>query len=108
MAKYVVFFRFKGETIKGLIDHPSDRAAVVRGLAEQVGGSMECYYLMFGQYDGFTVVDVPDSAAAAAISLAVSSSGTLAHVETHELIAADDLGGLLEKAGSLTYQAPGT
>ena len=32
---------------------------------------LEAYYLMFGQYDGFVIVDLPDSRAAAATSLAV-------------------------------------
>ena len=45
---------------------------------------------MFGQYDGFVIVDLPDSRAAAATSLAVSSTGSFEHLETHELIEAED------------------
>jgi uncharacterized protein with GYD domain len=36
---------------------------------------------MFGQYDGFVIVDLPDSRAAAATSLAVSSTGAFEHLE---------------------------
>lgn len=43
MGKFVVFFTFKGETLKAMMDHPSDRAAVVSGLAAAAGGRMECY-----------------------------------------------------------------
>ena len=107
MAKYAIFFAFKGETVKSLIDKPSDRAAVVSKLCEAAGGRMESYYLMFGQWDGFVVAEVPDSKAAAAVSLAVSSSGAFAHLETHELIEVGDLGGIVETAGSLTYTPPG-
>ncbi len=107
MAKFAVFFTFKGETIKGLIDTPSDRAAVVSRLCEAAGGRMEPYYLMFGAWDGFVIADVPDSRAAAAISLAVSSTGAFARLETHELLEAGELAGVLSTAGGLTYTAPG-
>ena len=107
MAKFAVFFTFKGETIKGLIDKPSDRAAVVGSLCEAAGGRMEAYYLMFGAWDGFVIADVPDSRAAAAISLAVSSTGAFAHIETHELLEAGELASVLGTAGGLSYTAPG-
>ncbi len=41
MAKFAVFFRFKGETVKGLMDKPSDRAAVVSSLCQAAGGQMD-------------------------------------------------------------------
>src|SRR4051812_27041697 len=107
MAKFAVFFTFKGETIKRLMDSPSDRAAVVSRLCEAAGGRMEAYYLMFGAWDGFVIADVPDSKAAAAISLAVSSSGAFAHIETHELLEAGQLEGVLSAASGLAYTPPG-
>ena len=107
MGKFVVFFKFKGETLKAMMDHPSDRAAVVSGLAAAAGGRMECYYLMFGQWDGLVIVEAPDSKAAAALSLAVASTGAFADVETHELLEAGDLDGILQTSKSLTYTAPG-
>ena len=39
MPKYVVFFTFRPEAIKSLMDKPSDRAAVVRALCESAGGA---------------------------------------------------------------------
>jgi uncharacterized protein with GYD domain len=107
MAKFAVFFRFKGETVKAMMDHPSDRAAIVRTLCEGAGGAMDAYYLMFGAWDGIVIVDAPDSRAAAAISLAVSSTGAFAALETHELIEAGDVGEVLASAASLTYSPPG-
>ena len=71
------FFRFKGETIKALIERPSDRAAVVAKLCEGAGGRMDAYYLMFGEWDGFVIADLPDSRAAAATSLAVRTRVTI-------------------------------
>jgi uncharacterized protein with GYD domain len=108
MAKFAVFFKFKGETVKALIDKPSDRGAVVSKLCEAAGGRMDAYYLMFGAWDGFVIADMPDSAAAAAVSLAVSSSGAFAAVETHELVETSALPDILSRAGGLGYTPPGS
>ena len=77
MSKYAVFFTLKGEAIARAMEQPSDRVLVVSKAVESAGGTLEAYYLMFGQYDGFVIVDLPDSRAAAATSLAVSRSGPL-------------------------------
>ena len=107
MAKFAVFFSFKGETVKSFMDKPSDRAAVVGQLCEAAGGHMDAYYFMFGAWDGFVIADVPDSGSAAAVSLAVSSTGAFARIETHELIEANAIGDILDKAKGLSYTPPG-
>jgi uncharacterized protein with GYD domain len=108
MSKYAVFFTLKGEAIAQAMEQPSDRVTVVSKAVESAGGTLEAYYLMFGQYDGFVIVDLPDSRAAAATSLAVSSTGAFEHLETHELIEAEDLNPILEQAKGITAQLPGT
>jgi uncharacterized protein with GYD domain len=102
MSKYAVFFTLKGEAIARAMDQPSDRVMVVSKAVESAGGKLEAYDLMFGQYDGFVIVDLPDSRAAAATSLAVSSTGAFEHLETHELIEAEDLNPILEQAKGIT------
>jgi uncharacterized protein with GYD domain len=108
MSKYAVFFTLKGEAIARAMEQPSDRVLVVSKAVESAGGRLEAYYLMFGQYDGFVIVDLPDSRAAAATSLAVSSTGAFEHLETHELIEAEDLNPILEQAKGITAQLPDT
>jgi uncharacterized protein with GYD domain len=107
MPKYALFFTFRGETVKSLMSNPGDRAATVRDLCKSAGGELESYYLMFGERDGFVVVDLPDSRSAAAVSLAVSSSNAFAKVDTHELIDVADLNGILATASQLAYSPPG-
>jgi uncharacterized protein with GYD domain len=97
----------QGEAIARAMEQPSDRVLVVAKAVESAGGKLEAYYLMFGQYDGFVIVDLPDSRAAAATSLAVSSIGAFEHLETHELIEAEDLNPILEQAKRITAQLPG-
>ena len=107
VAKYLVLFSLTGETMKRFVAKPSDRAAVVRELAESAGGSLESYYWMFGQYDGAGVFVLPDSHTMAAVSLAATSSGAFTRFETHELIEAGDLTAIAERAKGITYQPPG-
>ena len=89
------------------MDKPTDRAAVVGRLCAAAGGRMEAYYWMFGDWDGFVIVEVPDSAAAAAISLAVSSTGAFGRVQSQELLEAGALTDVLSRAAGLTYSPPG-
>lgn len=109
MAKHAVFFKLTGETVARMIEHPSDRVAVVSRALEQVGGKLEAYYWMFGANDGFVIAEVEDSVTAAAVSLAVASTGAFDHLETHELIAADQIDAVLTKAKRVrgAYEPPG-
>lgn len=107
MAKYAILFTLKGESVKGMIDRPSDRERVVNNLLSGVGGTLDAYYWMFGQWDGIAICDVPDSTSAAAVSIAVSSTGAFGHLETHELIPAASLNEILDRAKNLSYFPPG-
>ena len=106
MAKYLVLFSLTSETAKRFIAKPSDRAAVVREVAESAGGSLESYYWMFGQYDGAAVFDLPDSHSMAAVSLAITGSGAMSRFEAHELFESGDLIAIAERAKGIIYQPP--
>ena len=98
MAKYALFFSYSQEALAGMIKNPSDRSDAARQLAESVGGSLESFYWMFGEYDGFAVVDVPDSVSTAAVSVAVASTGMLSEAVSTELFDADDQTAIVEQA----------
>jgi uncharacterized protein with GYD domain len=109
MAKYVVFFTYTSDAWARMIKSPGDRTAAVRQLTDSLGGSLECAYWMFGAHDGIVIVDVPDSVRAAALSVAVGSTGAFKHLETHELFSQDQLGQMLlhAKNAAQAYQPPG-
>ena len=110
MAKFAVFFSYKPETWDQMLKKPGDRAAAVRDLTASVGGSMEALYFMFGDRDGFVIADVPNAEAAAALSIAVSSTGAFSALETRQLVAPEDLPSVLEQAATAreTFRPPGT
>lgn len=107
MATFLILFGFTGDTVGRFMGDPGDRSQVVADLSAQVGGRLVSYYFMLGQYDGLAIIEVPDSASAAAIGVAVTSSGAFSHYETHELISATAMLDILAKARSLSYRPPG-
>jgi uncharacterized protein with GYD domain len=109
MAKYVSFFTYTSEAWARMIQNPGDRTAAVRQLADSLGGSIECVYWMFGTHDGMVISDVPDSISAAAVSIAVGSTGALKNLETHELLTQEQLSQALarSKDAAQAYQPPG-
>ena len=86
MAKYAFFFSYTSDAWARMINSPGDRTAAVRQLADSVGGSVESVYWMLGTHYGILIADVPDSVSAAALSIAVTSTGAFKNVQTHELL----------------------
>lgn len=109
MSKYAFFFSYTSEAWARMISAPGDRTAVVRQVLGSVGGSLESIYWMFGSHDGIAIGEVPDSVSAAAVSIAVTSSGAFSHNETRELLSQEQLGQALEQAAATAraFQPPG-
>ena len=63
----------------------------------------------FGEFDLVTIMDLPDDAAAAALSLAVTSSGRVKSLRTHRLISAEGAPEMFSKrtGGSRLVQRAG-
>ena len=73
-------------------------------MIEGIGGKLESLYFAFGDIDLYAVVDLPDSASAAAMSLAVNQGGA-ATAKIVVLITPEEM----DKAGkvSVKYKPPG-
>jgi uncharacterized protein with GYD domain len=105
MSKFMIRASYTAEGTKGLLKEggTSRRAAVEKALAG-VGGKIDSFYFAFGDADAYVICDVPDTAAAIAISLAVNASGFV-NVSTIPLISAEELDAAVKK--SVNYRAPG-
>ena len=105
MAKFLVQLSYSTDGAKGLRkDGGTKRVKVVTKALESIGGTVESFYFSFGVYDVVLVVDAPDNAAAAAVSLAVSASGA-GHLVTTPLLTPDEMD---HASGKKTaYKAPG-
>ena len=105
MPNYLFRASYTQQGIQGVMkDGAASRIEAVAALAASVGGRIECAYWAFGDDDFFTIVELPDNAAAMAIAAAVGASGT-ARVTTTVLLTAAEVD---EARGRRTsYRAPG-
>ena len=105
MTKYFFQGNYVGQGIRGLLQEGGSkrRDAVVEAL-KTVGGSLECIYYAFGETDVLGVMDIPDQASAAALSLMINSSGAVS-VHLTPLMTPEDLDAASGK--SPVYRAPG-
>lgn len=106
MAHYMIQFSYNSEAVRNMVRNPQDRAAMVSGMAQRWGGTLEAFYYTFGDYDGVAIVDVPDNVTMAAISMAVTSSGAFRAFNTTVLIPMDEAVEAMRKAGTVEYRPP--
>lgn len=105
MPKYMFIGSYTADGARGLLqDGGSRRREVADEAAQSVGGTVESYYFGFGSDDFYLIADLPDHAAAAALSLTIGASNAVA-MRTVVLMAAEDLDAAAQR--SVEYTAPG-
>jgi len=78
MPKYLYQGSYTQTGAQGLLkEGGTSRRDMVSAMVESMGGSLEAFYFAFGGNDICAIVDVPDHATAAAMSIAVGVAGTL-------------------------------
>ena len=76
MANFLVIASYSSDGIKGVVKNGGTaRAAAVKKAVEGLGGTMHSFHFAFGDADAYVQVEVPDNIAAAALGLAVCSTG---------------------------------
>ncbi len=106
MAHYLVQAAYTNEAWSVLVSNPQDRSEPVRRMAEGAGGSLKSFYLAFGDYDVVAIMELPDDATAAAVSIATSAAGSIRAIKTTPLIVAEDAVRALTKAKGIVYEPP--
>ena len=107
MPGYLIQFSYAPETLAALVKKPSDRNAAVAKLVEQIGGRLVGCWLSFGEYDGVVLVEGPDNIGAAAVSMAVASSGAFKAFKTTPLLGPEEEVAAMKKADRIKYKPPG-
>lgn len=76
MANYLVIASYTSDGVKGVLKSGGTaRADAVESAIKALGGKMESFYFAFGSEDVYVIAELPDNTAAAALGLAVSSTG---------------------------------
>lgn len=105
MAKYLFHASYTVEGLRGLHkDTASKRKLAVEEACKSVGGKLESLYFAFGDDDVVGIFDMPDNKAAAALSFAVTASGSV-RVHITPLMTVEEIDAALMK--SPAYRAPG-
>ena len=91
MAKYLITATLEKSGAAGIEkEGGSRRRDAVSELAKSLGGRLEAFYFMFGDADVVSILDLPDHASAASLSLAVSATG-VANVATTVLLTPEEV-----------------
>lgn len=106
MAKYLITASYSAAGAKGILTQGggSARRTAVEEAIQSVGGTVESFYFAFGDTDAFVIVDLPDHASAAAVSLAACASGA-AGTKTMVLLTPEEMDQAAQK--SVNYRPPG-
>lgn len=105
MSKYLYMAAYTAKGTKGLLkEGGSSRRTQVEEMVQGLGGTLEAFYYGFGEADVFALVDLPDAASAAALSLTVGATGAM-EVKTVALLTPEEIDQASQK--SVAYRAPG-
>jgi uncharacterized protein with GYD domain len=105
MPKFMFHGSYTASGAAGVLkDGGSGRTKAIEALAASLGGSIDSVYWATGKDDFFITGDLPDTKAAATLSLTVGASGA-ASVTTAELFTATDVDEIVGRRA--TYRAPG-
>ena len=106
MPFYLVQASYSTQATGAMIKSPQDRAAAVRPVIERMGGKLHGLWLSFGEYDAIVIAEMPDNVSAAAVAMAVGSSGGVSAYRTTPLLTTAEAMEAMKKAGGVGYQPP--
>ena len=105
MPKYLVQGSYTAQGAKGVQkDGGTKRRQTAEALVKEAGGKLEAFYFTYGEKDFVLIADLPDSASAIAVSLAVNASGAI-QMKTIPLITPEEMDAATKK--HLSYRPPG-
>lgn len=106
MPFYMFTARYNADSIRSMINSPSDREAAARQIAESLGGKLHDFYFAFGRDDVVAIAEAPDDESAAALSMTIGASGGFSGGATTKLMTSDQAMKAMKKAGSAKYAPP--
>jgi uncharacterized protein with GYD domain len=105
MPKFLIQASLTAQGVKGLqTEGGTARREAVASAVESVGGKLESFHFGFGDQDVFVIAEFPDNESAAAMALAVNSSGALT-TRTVVLLTPEEVDRAAKR--SVSYRAPG-
>ena len=109
MAHYLVRAKVAQDFMKALVERPEDRLVTTTRLLQGIGGRLHYYFFCFGEYDIVLIYELPGNVSSAALSMVLTSSGTVTVCETTPLLTMEEAITAMGQAGDAVgiYQPPG-
>jgi uncharacterized protein with GYD domain len=105
MAKYLIAASYTSDGAKGVLkDGGTKRRQAAEQVIKSAGGKLDAFYFAFGETDAYVIVDAPDAATVAAVSLAINATGAV-NTKTIVLLSPEEIDQAAKK--NVTYRAPG-
>ena len=105
MSRFMFVARYASDGAKGIVSAGgTSRRSAIEKMAAGLGGRVESFDFAFGEDDVYTILDLPDHRAAAAMALAVNSSGKVS-VRTIVLITPEEVDAAASQ--TVSYTPPG-
>ena len=106
MPKYLITANYNSTGLEGVrAAGAKARVDAVSTMLEAVGGHLDSFHFAFGETDVFAIADVPDDEAAAAVAIAINSSGAVS-INTTKLLTVEQVDEALRR--TVNYQPPGS
>ena len=106
MAFYLIQASYTSQAVAAMVKNPQDRAAVVRPMIERLGGKLHGLWFAFGAHDIVAIAEMPDNVGAAAVAMAIGSSGAMSAYQSTPLMTSADAVEAMKQAAAVGYQAP--
>lgn len=106
MVHYLVQFAYTPQGWAAVVKNPHNRLEELQPVVERLGGNIKAGWMTFGDYDVFIVCQLPDSVAAAALSMAISAGGAIKEIKTTPLLGFDEGVAAMRKAREAEYAPP--
>ncbi len=105
MSKYMFHSKYTASGLAGLLkEGGSRRRTALTDTIKSMGGSVEGFYYAFGDTDLYVIADLPDDAAATAVSLHIANAGAL-DIKATVLITPETVDQAVKK--KVSYRPPG-
>ncbi len=106
MPRYLFIANYASDGVKGVLGQggTARRSAIEKSVAE-LGGHLETFDFAFGEDDVYTIAELSDNMAAAALALTVNADGR-AKVRTIVLITPEEVDAASHR--SVSYAGPGS
>ena len=105
MTKFLVRASYTSDGVKGLIkEGGTSRKQAVEKMIADLGGKVEAFYYGFGDYDVYSIGELPDDVSVAAVSFAINATG-MVNLSTIILLDPAEIDEAVKK--TVQYRGPG-